>query len=242
MFNRDGIVEEHVKFVISEKKNRGDSHTCIVHNDKEGDILYEATLTYFVKNYGTKEKPRYWTAGPSYVNLPDKVFDNLTKAGLKLDKRMLDKDFDEQVANGTIGKISATINGVDYNALQSKNNPSNTVVYWSIVDPDSPFMGLSSQFVITNSRRSNGRYVVASGNIPGVKSFNMVRFTRRELMAPVTQDANKRKQVDANQARWVNVISSRADALGYLTDTAITTLLLLATEAMLKPTKAEKSA
>ncbi len=215
VFDRSAILEENLKFDIKTTLNKdGKSHTCIVHNTRKEDIAEEVSLVFFVRNYGSSDKHRYWTAGPSFLNIPDKIFSTLSKVGLEIDKEL------DETSN-----VIRIENGIRYMAVKSKTNSNNTVIYWTIIDYKSPFMGLSSQFTIVNSTRSNNRYAIATSNVPGVKSFNRTWFCHTQKMAPV-----KDERVSISDSRWVTIIRNSYDALGYITYESLLELLIMGFE------------
>lgn len=213
---RDRIVDKHLKFDVRPPKEG--RITAMVHNAKPDDPAEDMHLTFIVRNYGTAEEPRLWTPGPAFLNMPNKVFEKVSAVGIELDKAIQAGEHTETVMGGTIAKITRTEGGIRYNALQSRNNLDNTVVYWTVTDVASPFAGLTSQFTLVPSRNQEGaRHIVASGYVPGTKSFNRVDFCRSEKMTPV----------NGGSPRWVNIVNDEWDAIGYLTLVSIREALVL---------------
>ncbi len=221
--NRDHVVDKHLVFDVRTKPTARGAYTALVHNEREDDPLKDVQLTFLMKNYGTTEAPRFWTPSPSFLNVPIPVFNNvLVSTGRELDQFILQGKFTDTVAGGKLGRVIYTGQDIAFKAIQSSNNPANTVVYWQVVDTTSPFVGLSSQFTIVPSTKKAGeRHVVASGDVPGVKSFNRVKFFGTDLMTPVHTGQHGARTANAHEARWVSYMNNKFDAMGYLTQASI---------------------
>lgn len=219
---RDDIIDKYLVFDVRTKLTKSGAYTALVHNERD-DGLKDLQLTFLMKNYGTPESPRFWAPRPSFLNIPIPVFDKvLASTGRELDQFVLQGKFTDTVAGGSIGRVFFEHQGISYKAIQSSGNPSNTVIYWQIIDTSSPFIGLSSQFTIVPSRdKAGGRHVVASGDVPGVKSFNRVKFFSTDKMAPVQSDNSGHESTNLSAARWVSIVNNKFDAMGYITQQSI---------------------
>ena len=210
------IILEHCLFEVKEKPTKNGSYTCIVYNEKPGDVLQGAALTFFLRNYGTDEAPRYWCPRPAFLNVSQDLLTAIIREAKNLDKMIINGEQDTMVAGGRLRKVSSEIPQVSLNAIQSSNNMDNTVIYWTVTNVKSPFCGLTSQFVIINSKKDPQlRYPLITGKLPGTASFNRIHFCGLERMSPVRGSGDK-QSVNIKDARWVSAVNNPYEAIGYL--------------------------
>ena len=196
------MIEKFTEVNVKERNRKG-NYVSIVKNKKPGDMLEGASIVFLARDYGTEEESRFFSPGPSFLNIPEDKFEAIKEMALKVDEKISDK---EVYLDDEIYMI----------AVKSKNNPDNTVVHWSVMSEDSPFVGLKSMFTIADSKKKEGqRYVIAERGYNNL-TFNRAFFYRSERMAPTNLKSDGRETALPSKARWVNIVIDRTDAIGFL--------------------------